>query len=269
MHAASRRQITRMLDIFGETPEVTALDLGCLNHETDRMSFRKTWTAPQVRKALGWLAARNASGSSCFIRPARSIAETRWVLIDDLTVATLRRLTAAHVPNMVVQMAVDRLQAWLKLEEPVDVTTRIDVARFFTREIGGDPDTVNVEQFGRLPGTTDRTPSRVRRDLAPFVVLRAASSTVGIPIPPAVARPDGRGRTGGGAQGEVERGKEDIERSGDRDFAIACRLLEAGADDHTITATIAAVRGFDRKSAGGYIPRTIRAARRHLQTGRK
>ena len=39
MHAASRRQITRMLDIFGETPEVTALDLGCLNHETDRMSF--------------------------------------------------------------------------------------------------------------------------------------------------------------------------------------------------------------------------------------
>ena len=52
-----------MLETFSVAPEVSAFDLGCLNHETGRMSFRKTWTAPEVRKAFGWLAARNATGS--------------------------------------------------------------------------------------------------------------------------------------------------------------------------------------------------------------
>ena len=55
---------------------------------------------------------------------------------------------------------------------------------------------------------------------------------------------------------EAERGKEDIATPGDRDFASACRLLEAGADDHTIAAALAAVRGFDTKCPGGYLPRT-------------
>ena len=59
--------------------------------------------------------------------------------------------------------------------------------------------------------------------------------------------------------------EQDNDRVGDwsdRDFAIACRLLEVGATDHTIAATIAAVRSFDEKCHGDYIPRTIRAARR-------
>ena len=85
MHPVSRRQMNAMLDIFGQVPEPTRFDLACLNHQTDRMSLRRTWTAPQVRKAFGWLAARNATGSSCYIRLARAIAETRWIVIDELT----------------------------------------------------------------------------------------------------------------------------------------------------------------------------------------
>ncbi len=42
MHPASRRQIAQMLETFSLAPEVSAFDLGCLNHETGRMSFRKT-----------------------------------------------------------------------------------------------------------------------------------------------------------------------------------------------------------------------------------
>ena len=266
MHPASRRQISAMLDTFGDPPEVTAVDICCLAHETGRMSFRNTWTAPQVRRALGWLAARNATGSSCYIRPARTIAETRWVLVDGLTLAMLNRLTASHAPSMVVQV-VDGFQVWLRLEERVDATTRLDVARSLTRESGGDPRTVDRAQFGRLPGTTDRTPSRVRDGRALFVVLRSASRTAAIPLPPDVTRTGGQRNRGG--KDEAERGKEDIAMPGNRDFAIACRLLEDGADDHTIAAAIAAVRGFDRQCRGGYLPRTINAARRHIQTRRQ
>ena len=176
----------------------------------------------------------------------------------------LSRLTASHAPSMVVQ-AMD-FQVWLRLEDRVDAATRIDTARSLTREIGGDPGAVDRAQFGRLPGTTDRTPSRVRDGRASFVVLRSASRTATIPIPRDVTPSDGR--PGGGDHDEAGGGQEDVASVGDRDFAVACRLLEAGADDHTIAATIASVRGFDPKCGGDYLPRTIRAARRHIQRRR-
>ena len=76
-------------------------------------------------------------------------------------------------------------------------------------------------------------------------------------------------RRGGGedpaAAGEEATGRRDDPDRSRRDFAIACRLLEAGTGDHAIAATIAAARGFDPQCAGAYIPRTIRAARLHLQ----
>ena len=266
VHPVSRRQINVQLDVFGLAPETTAFDVGCLNHVNGRMSLRKKWTARQVRRAFGWLAARNASGSSCYIRPALAIPQTRWILVDELTDGTLNRLTAAHVPSMVIQTAADSFQVWLRLERPVDAVTRTAVARFFTRECGGDVDVVDGAQFGLIPGTTNRTPSRVRDGRALFAILRSTSTKAVTPFPPDLELPGGWTRPRGGGDVEVEGGIENYEPSGDRDFAIACRLLEAGADDHTIAAAIAVVRGFDRKSRGGYIPRTIRAARLHIQT---
>ena len=95
----------------------------------------------------------------------------------------------------------------------------------------------------------------MRDDRASFVVLRSLSRTAVTPIPLDVPRLDDRHK-GGGEDVEAERGKEAIATPGDRDFASACRLLEAGADDHTIAAALAAVRGFDTKCPGGYLPRT-------------
>ena len=73
------------------------------------------------------------------------------------------------------------------------------------------------------------------------------------PNPLDVPRLDDRHK-GGGEDVEAERGTENIATPGDRDFAIACRLLETGADDHTIAAALAAVRGFDTKCQGVLSP---------------
>ena len=269
MHPASLRQITEMLETFGRAPEVTAFDLGCLNHETERMSFRKTWTVPAVRKALGWLAARNASGSSCFIRPAAAIRETSWILVGPLTTAAQERLTV--VPGMVIESSPGIFEDWLRLTAPVDLSARIAIARFFTQEAGGNPAAVRHAQLGHLPGTTNRTPGCVRDAQAPFSVLRSRSRSAVTPIPCEVVRP-GDPLCGEGGQPKTadEKPAERQDNRGPdqsrRDFAIACRLLEAGADDHAIAAAIAAVRGFDAQSEGAYIPRTIRAARLHIQS---
>ena len=268
MHPASRRQIARMLETFSLAPEVTAFDLGCLNHETGRMSFRKTWTGPEVRKAFGWLAARNATGSSCYIRPAVALGRTSWVLAGPLTATTREGLTAD--PGLVVESSPGIFEAWLRLAAPVDLATRTAAARFFTREAGGDPAAVRTAQLGHLPGTTNRTPSCAGDGLAPFAVLRSSSPTAVTPIPREVERSADEGEGEGGELTAVE---EAAERRGGpspdqsrRDFAIACWLLEAGADDHTIAATIAAARDFDPECGGAYLPRTIRAARLHIQS---
>ena len=269
MHPASRRQIARMLETFSLAPEVTAFDIGCLNHRTGRMSFRKTWTVPEVRKAFGWLAARNATGSSCYIRPAAALGRTSWVLAGPLTAATREGLTAD--PGLVVESSPGIFEAWLRLAAPMDLATRTAAARFFSREAGGDPAAVRTAQLGHLSGTTNRTPSCAGDGLAPFAVLRSSSPTAVTPIPREVERSVGELKGGGGEPPPVEEdaaGRRDgpSPDQSRRDFAIACRLLEAGADDHTIAATLAAARDFDPQCAGAYLPRTIRAARLHIQS---
>ena len=266
MHPASRRQIAQMLETFSLAPEVSAFDLGCLNHETGRMSFRKTWTAPEVRKAFGWLAARNATGSSCYIRPAEALGRTSWVLAGPLARAGLDRLPAA--PGLIVESSPGVFEAWLRLAAPVDAAARSAAARLFTREAGGDAGAVPAAQLGHLPGTTNRAPGSAGDGPAFFAALRSRSPSAVTPIPPAVEPFIVQG-PGAGAElaagGEEAAGRRDDPDRSRRDFAIACRLLEAGAGDHTIAATIAAARGFDPPCAGAYIPRTIRAARLHLQ----
>ena len=266
MHPASRRQIAQMLETFSLAPEVSAFDVGCLNHETGRMSFRKAWTAPEVRKAFGWLAARNATGSSCYIRPAEALGRTSWVLAGPLARAGLDRLAAA--PGMVVESSPGVFEAWLRLAAPVDAGARDAAARLFTREAGGDAGAVPAAQLGHLPGTTNRAPAHAGDGPAFFAALRSRSPSAVTPIPRAVEPLIGQRRAGGGdpaaAGEEAARRRDDPDRSR-RDFAIACRLLEAGTGDHAIAAAIAAARGFDPQCAGAYIPRTIRAARLHLQ----
>ena len=266
MHPASRRQIAQMLETFSVAPEVSAFDLGCLNHETGRMSFRKTWTAPEVRKAFGWLAARNATGSSCYIRPAEALGRTSWVLAGPLARAGLDRLTVA--PGLVVESSPGVFEAWLRLAAPVDSAARSAAARLFTREAGGDAGAVPAAQLGHLPGTTNRAPDSAGDDPPFFAALRSRSPSAVTPIPrvvePFIGRhPGGEGKLA--AAREKAAGRRDDPDWSRRDFAIACRLLETGAGDHTIAATIAAARGFDPQCAGAYLPRTIRAARLHLQ----
>ena len=71
MRAASRAQLARMLATFAQADNVDRFDVGALDHESERMSLREDWTRSQVWKAAGWIAARNATGSSVYVRPAR------------------------------------------------------------------------------------------------------------------------------------------------------------------------------------------------------
>lgn len=216
------------------------------------------------------MAARNATGSSCYIRPAAALGRTSWVLAGPLSATALEGLAAVD-PGLVVESSPGHFEAWLRLAAPVDLDTRLAVARFFTREAGGDAGTVRTAQLGHLPGTTNRTPSCAGDGLAPFAVLRSSSPAAVTPMPREVERSVGELKGGGGEPPPVEEdaaGHRDGPRPDQsrRDFAIACRLLEAGADDHTIAATLAAARDFDPQCAGAYLPRTIRAARLHIQS---
>ncbi len=229
MHPASRRQIVQMLETFSVAPEVSAFDLGCLNHETGRMSFRKTWTAPEVRKAFGWLAARNATGSSCYIRPAEALGRTSWVLTGPLARAGLDRLAAA--PGLVVESSPGVFEAWLRLAAPLDAAARRAAARLFTREAGGDAGVVPAAQLGHLPGTTNRAPARAGDGPAFFAALRSIEVAVGgghadSPRGGAVRRPAPRRRRGDGRGRREDRrppGRSGREPAGLRDRVPAAR----------------------------------------------
>ena len=63
-------------------------------------------------------------------------------LTGPLTAAAREGLTAD--PGLVVESSPGIFEAWLRLAAPVDLATRTAVARFFTREAGGDAGTVRL-----------------------------------------------------------------------------------------------------------------------------
>ena len=66
-----------MLETFSLAPEVTAFDLGCLDHKTGRMSFRKTWDGAACRPpgagrgVLARFFTRKAAGDPGAVRRAQ------------------------------------------------------------------------------------------------------------------------------------------------------------------------------------------------------
>ena len=99
MTPTSRAQLAKMLKTFAAADVVDRFDVGALDHETERMSLREDWNRSQVWKAAGWIAARNTTGSSIYVRPARAIERHPWILVDDLTAAALETMKAGHPPR--------------------------------------------------------------------------------------------------------------------------------------------------------------------------
>ncbi len=240
-------------------------DVGALDHAQDIMSWRTGWDAPQIARARGWISGRNASGSSIYLRPAREIPMHPWILVDDVDEAAIEAMRrAGHPPGLVCETSPGSFQAWLRWPAPLDYGERTRAARALMRLYDGDPGGVGGHQPGRAPGTTNKKPSRRQANgLAPFARLRHAGDEVidpggldleadGEPIPTR-GRPGGRGKEGG---------SEDQSR---RDFALACRLVEAGRSEAEIGAAIRAVRSDRKGERADYIQRTIRAAQARVE----
>ena len=265
MTPQSRGQVTRMLARFAADGGPDRFDIGALDHSTGKMSLRDDWLRNQIWRAAGWMAARNTTGSSIYVRPARALEAHPWILVDDLTADALEKVNAGHPPGIIVETSPGSFQAWVRIQLAVPTATRTAIARTLMETYRGDPGGVGGDQFGRLPGTTNQKPERRRPDgRAPFATLRHAGDdvvTVTIPetttpLPPLAAGERTANRTG-------------VDQSA-RDFALACRLIEAGRHDEEIGRAIRAVRlqlGDPKGERIDYIERTIRAARRHVAQG--
>ena len=265
MTPASRAQLTRILATFAAAGGPDRFDVGAFDHAADRMSLRDDWTRGQIWRAAGWMAGRNASGSSIYLRPACALEAHPWVLVDDLSAAALEKVRKAHPPGIVVETSPRSFQAWIRVTRPVRVETRTDIARTLAQTYGTDPGGVGGNQFGRCPGTTNQKPERRREDgRAPFATLRHAGGEVveiAIPEETAPTRPPAR------AAGERTAGVDQSRR----DFGMACRLIEAGHNDDEIARAIRAVRlqmGDPKGLREDYVERTIRAAHQHTAAPR-
>lgn len=262
MTPASVRQVRALLDLWN-----TGLyDIGALDHAGGRMSYREDWSRGQVLHARGWIAARNAGGSSIYARPARSLGRHPWVFVDALDSGACRRIEHGHPPAALVETHPGRWQAWVRLEAALGAEGRTAAGRRLAREYAGEPGTVGGHPFGRLPGTTNRTPGlELANGKAPFAKLAGVYPQRSIQLPgidvrdPPAPEPTAQAAGGGVRCGRGRRDQPAI------DFAIACRLAEAGQTDAVIAAVIRSARRDTMADRPEYIARTIAAARRRVQ----
>lgn len=269
MTPRSKGQLTRMLATFAAAGGPDRFDVGALNHATGKMSAREDWTRGQVWRATGWMAARNATGSSIYVRPARALEAHPWVLVDDLTPEHLETLTAETPAGIVVETSPKCFQAWIRVARAVPVEIRTAIARTLMQRDHGDPGGVGGNQFGRVAGTTNQKPERRQDGRAPFASLRHAGPEIATTVKIPAAGETATTRTTTLAAGERTPGSAGVDQSA-RDFGMACRLIEAGRHDEEIARAIRAVRlkmGDPKGERIDYIQRTIRAARRHVAQG--
>ena len=266
--AYTARQVRALIDLWG-----LPVDIGALNHVDECMILRDDWRYDQVMRALAWLRALNASGSSIYIRPARALAVHPWVLLDDLDADAFTHLQDEHPPAVRIQTSPGNWQAWLRVDRDLDIDERTAAGRWLARRYGADPGAVGGVQFGRCPGFTNRKPSRqLPSGLYPFATLALDSI-----VPDAIVRLDGAlaaavadpTRAAAGAAGETGRRTPGHGRDQSRiDFAIACRLVEAGRTDDEIARAIRAARRDRKAERADYIERTVRGARARVAAER-
>lgn len=234
MTPASQRQLRTLLGLW----DTGLFDVGALDHASGRMSLREGW----------------------------SLGRHPWVLVDALDAGGCLRIERGHPPAALVETSPGRWQAWVRLEAALGAAGRTAAGRRLAREYGGGPETGDGHPFGRLPGTTNRTPGlELANGQAPFAKLTGAypQRTVQLPGIDVQNTPATEPSAQAGEEsvrcGRVRRDQSAI------DLAIACRLAEAGRSDAEIAAVIRRARHDARGDRPEYIARTIAAARRRVQ----
>ena len=262
---ARDRQIRTLLALW----DVPMFDVAALDHATGRMSLREDWDRGQVLHAVGWMARRNATGSTIHARPAGSLVAHPWVLVEDLDEAAKVKVAKDHPPAAFVETSSGAWQAWVRLDQALDAATRADVGRRLGEIHGGAPDPASSMQLGRFPGFTNQAPDHREEDeRPPFIRLvdvhpehEVLVERLPFELEPGIAAPVREGKPRPGEMRE-RTGVRDQSRI---DFAIACRLVEIGESDRVIEAVLQEVRRDTNAVAASYIERTIAAARRRVE----
>ncbi|MBE0437210.1 MAG: hypothetical protein IBX56_15565 [Methylomicrobium sp.] len=166
-HDRTRVAIARQLKGMG----CGLYDVGIRHAE--RGMLNREWTEAEIIKSLDWLKRENVKGCDIYIRPTRSAARSRLILIDDLSLGTIARLRQGpHSPAVTVQTSPGNFQAWLKLDDDQPADVRREVARYLAREYGGDPNSADSAHYGRLAGFTNRKPQHIDGiGRSPYVLL--------------------------------------------------------------------------------------------------
>ena len=165
---AVRRQVAAM--------GLAAAEVGIRDQATGRMLLR-SWSLTELNKALPWLRRQNLYDSDIYIRP-QAEARTALVLLDDVTLGTLRKMAEDGFESAaVVQTSSMNYQAWVMLgTQALEQSVRTAAAKTLCQRYNADPASADWRHFGRLAGFTNRKPNRRGEDgRAPFVLLYEAS----------------------------------------------------------------------------------------------
>jgi len=141
-----------------------------------RGMLTRTGSADEIVAGIGWLKAMNAQGSDIYVRPTGS---SGVILVDDLRAGTLKELTRDGLtPTVVTETSAGNYQAWVRVSDgPLLPEIATEAAREVTARYGGDPNSADWRQYGRLAGFTNQQPEHTRADgQQPDVRLREARS---------------------------------------------------------------------------------------------
>ena len=150
-------------------------DIGVL---TDAGMYRvEAAPAYRVLRMLPFLKRRNAQGANIYLRPT---GESCYTLLDDLTAATLSRLTVeGYAPAAVIETSPGNFQAWLRHTKPFPKELGTLAAKTLAEQFCADRSAADWRRFGRSPGFTNRKPQhRTQAGLYPFAHLRSPTGTV-------------------------------------------------------------------------------------------
>ena len=150
-------------------------DIGVL---TDKGMYRvEAAPVSRVLRMLPFLKHRNAQGAHIYLRPT---GESCYTLLDDLTAATLPRLTAeGYAPAAVVETSPGNLQAWLRHTQPFSKELGTLAAKTLAEQFDADHSAADWRRFGRAPGFTNRKPEhRNPQGFYPFAKLRSSTGKV-------------------------------------------------------------------------------------------
>jgi len=153
--------------------------MGCDRYEIAvrdpaRGMLTHTGSADEIVAGIGWLKAMNARGNDIYVRPAGS---SGVILVDDLNARALKELARdGMTPAAVTETSPNNYQAWVRVSDgPLLPEIATEAAREVAARYGGDPNSADWRQDGRLAGFTNQQPEHTRADgQQPYVRLREA-----------------------------------------------------------------------------------------------